>query len=117
MGGELFDPPGIVRHAESATELIAAANAEHEAGRLAEMKSLEHYRRAGEMLLKAKEAAGHGNWEKVRKEHCRIPQQRSSEYMRLAEGWDKLPPGGDFTLKGALALISDKPNPSALEAM
>jgi hypothetical protein len=109
MDRELFDPPGIVQQAESVIDLVAAANAEHAAGRLAEMKGLEHYRKAGAMLLKAKKAAGHGNWGTVLKTSCKIPQQRASEYMRLAEGWDKLPPGGNFTLKEALAFLDGRP--------
>src|SRR5262249_44460158 len=63
-------------------------------------------RRAGEALARAKATAGHGNW-LAALEQTGIPQQRASEYMRLAAGWDKLPPGGDFTLKGALALLAE----------
>jgi hypothetical protein len=100
---------GIVRKAEDVASLLATADAEHEAGLRAQRKSLEHYRRAGEALLRAKRAAGHGNWLKVLAQKCKIPQQRASEYMRLAEGWDKLPPGGNFTLKEALEVIPWKP--------
>jgi hypothetical protein len=101
---DLFNPPALVRPAEDLASLLAAAKAEHEAGEQATRKGLEHYRKAGEVLSKAKSAAGHGNWLPALK-RTGIPQQRASEYMRLATGWDKLPPGGSFGLKEALALI------------
>jgi hypothetical protein len=106
MNDLLTNPPAAVRQAEDLAGLFNTANAEHEAGQRKERESLEHYRKAGEALLRAKAAAGHGSWLKVLKEKCRIPQQRASEYMRLAEGWDKLPPGGSFALKEALRYAS-----------
>jgi hypothetical protein len=106
----IINPPAAVRTAEALAGLFASANAEHDAGRQAEQVALEHYRKAGAALLKAKAAAGHGNWLKVLKEQCRIPTQRASEYMRLAEGWDKLPTGGNSTLKGALGQLAEVEN-------
>jgi hypothetical protein len=94
----------VVRPAEDLAELMAVAQAEHEAGQRGEQMTLEHYRKAGEALVRAKAAAGHGRWLPAL-EKTGIPQQRASEYMRLAEGWGKLPPGGTFTLKEALRLI------------
>jgi hypothetical protein len=98
--------PGIVRAVVDVAAELALANQEHENGIRAERVSLECYRKAGDALLRAKAAAGHGNWLKVLKTHSKIPQQRASEYMRLAAGWAKLPPGGNFGLKEALALIA-----------
>jgi hypothetical protein len=85
------------------------ANAEHEAGQQAQRQSLEHYRKAGEALIRAKTAAGHGNWLKTLKEQAQFSQQRASEYMRLAAGWGNLPHGGSLTLKAALGLIGVDP--------
>jgi hypothetical protein len=102
---DLFNPVPAVRQADALGELLARASAEHEAGQRAERASLEHYRKAGEALLRAKAEAGHGNWLDALAKTS-IPQQRASEYMRLAEGWDKLPPGGSFALKEALRLIA-----------
>jgi hypothetical protein len=99
-----IDPPAAVRPLEDLAELLAAAKGEHEAGLTAERASLEHYRKAGQALLRAKAAAGHGRWLPALAKTS-IPQQRASEYMRLAAGWDKLPPGGSFGLKEALGLI------------
>jgi hypothetical protein len=101
---DLFTPPALVRPAEDLGALLAAARAEHEAGEGATRKGLEHYRKAGEALVRAKAAAGHGQW-LAALARTGIPQQRASEYMRLAAGWGKLPPGGSFALKDALQLI------------
>src|SRR5205807_2439251 len=59
---------------------------------------------------------GHGRWLKVLREQTRLSTQRASEYMRLAEGWDKLPPGGTFALKEALALLVGEEVPPASRA-
>jgi hypothetical protein len=69
-----FNTPAIVSPAEDLAGFLATANAEHEAGQRAELASLEHYRKAGEALLKAKAAAGHGNWLEALKKTA-IPQQ------------------------------------------
>jgi hypothetical protein len=100
-----LEPPAIVRQAEDLGGWLAVAAAEHQAGVEAERAGLEHYRKAGAALARAKAAAGHGSWLPALK-RTGIPQQRASEYMRLAAGWDKLPPGGSFTLKEALAALA-----------
>ena len=108
MTDQLTGVPAIIRQVEDVSALLAAAATEHDAGKRAERASLEHYRKAGEALLKAKQAVGHGQWSKLLREKCRIPQQRASEYMRLAEGWSKLPPGGSFTLKAAILHLTER---------
>jgi protein gp37 len=107
MTRELFTPPAEVRPALDLAALAARINAEHEAGERAIGQGLQHYRRAGDALLKAKAQCGHGEWLPWLKKHARFPQQRASEYMRLAAGWDKLPPGGNLALKAALDSISE----------
>ena len=83
---------------------------EHKAGEKKINEGLEHFRRAGEMLKEAKQNHGqHGKWGKwLEKNVPNIPQQRASEYVRLAEGWDKLPPGGNLRLKAALRIVAGK---------
>jgi hypothetical protein len=102
---EHIDKPAIVRPAEDLSILAAEINREHEAGEGATRKGLEHFRAAGERLIRAKAQCGHGKWLAWLKANVRFSQQRASEYMRLAEGWDKLPPGGN--LKDALRLLTD----------
>lgn len=95
------------------TVLAIRANTAHRLGedrtRKAQQRqreALEHYRKAGEALLQAKEQCGHGNWLPWLKAKVKFSQQRVSEYTRLAEGWHELPPGGNFTLKEALLFIA-----------
>jgi hypothetical protein len=108
MKNDLF-PAAAVRPAEDLTELLAEAVAEHDAAERCGRESLEHYRLAGLAFKKAKAAAGHGKWLTALK-RTGVSSQRASECMRLADGWDKLPPDGNFGLKGALALIAgDEP--------
>jgi hypothetical protein len=110
MKDELF-PAAEVRPAEDLTELLAEAVAEHDEGERWGRESLEHYRLAGLAFKKAKAAAGHGKWLAALK-RTGVSSQRASECMRLADGWEKLPPGGNFGLKGALALIAGNENES-----
>ncbi len=74
-------------------------------------KSLEHYRDAGTRLAEVRDKCKRSGTLYYRKwlkwlEENGIEQQRASECIRLAEGWPKLPPGGGFGLKEALAIIS-----------
>jgi hypothetical protein len=88
--------------------LAGRINEAHEAGEVATRKSLEHYHDAGEMLLSAKGRFGNrGWWLPWLEKNVNFSQQRASEYMRLARGWVKLPPGGNFTLKEALRHIAN----------
>jgi len=74
------------------------------AGDDAVAKGLEHYKIAGDALIKAKELCAHGEWMSWLEANG-IKQQRASECMRLADGWAKVPPGGSFTLKVALKAL------------
>lgn len=59
-----LNPPAVVREVEDLAALAAEINAEHDAGEEARKGRLEHYRRAGAALLRAKQACGHGEWKK-----------------------------------------------------
>jgi hypothetical protein len=104
---DLFDPPAVVCPAEDLAALAHQANAEHEAGERLTRKGLEHYRLAGEYLLKAKARCGHGKWLAWLKANVRFSQQTASNYMRLAENWDKLPTVGN--LREALRVLTKEP--------
>lgn len=79
------NPVPIVREVADLKALAAAINAATEAGDEATSKGLDYYREAGEKLLKAKQACGHGNWQQWCKQnvHCSIRQAR--RYMALAK--------------------------------
>jgi hypothetical protein len=95
----------LVVQAVDLAALAKQINAAHEAGEAATRKGLEYYRAAGADLLKAKDQLKHGEWLGWLKANVQCSHQRASEYMRLAEGWDKLPPGGNLGLKEALAFL------------
>jgi hypothetical protein len=99
-------PPAIVRSAVNLEALAAEINAAHEAGEKSTRAGLEHFRAAGEALLKAKKECAHGKWLKWLKENVKFSQQTASCYMRLAADWDKLPAAGN--LRGALRILAGK---------
>lgn len=92
-----------------AAGLAADINAEHERAFGKAHEALEHARRAGELLLKAKAAIGHGAWLAWVAEHCDFSSRQAQRYMILAESWPALKAKYDtashLTLTGALRLI------------
>ena len=93
----------MVRPADELAEYAHRINAAHEEGEQDTRRGLEHFRQAGEMLMKVRSRCPHGEWLKWLKANVKFSQQRASEYMRLAEGWGKLPPGG--SLKESLRIL------------
>src|SRR5262249_32403540 len=87
-----FTPAAEGRPAEDLAELAAAINAEHGAGEEASRRGLEHFRAAGEKLIRAKAACGHGRWLKWLEKNVRFGQSTAKNYMRLA----KSPTVGDL---------------------
>ncbi len=53
-------------------------------------RSLEDARRAGELLIQAKEFVPHGEWEKWLSKHFSLSGRTAAGYMRLARRWDEL---------------------------
>jgi hypothetical protein len=111
---DLMNPVVIVRPAEDLAALAMQINREHAAGEEAARRGLEHFRKAGEALLKVKAGCGHGKWLPWLKANVPFSQQTASAYMRLAEGWDKLPAAVNLTLRDALELLAD-PLPESLD--
>jgi hypothetical protein len=70
---------------KTTTQLMKKARIEIERGDAALIKGERHYLRAGQHLLKAREAAKHGEWESAL-EKIGISSQRASELMRVASG-------------------------------
>ncbi len=90
MNRELFDPPGIVRPAEALAELAGRINAEHHQVETALRASLEHAKRAGELLLEAKEQCKHGEWMDWLKAHVHFTPRTVQRYMSIASRWNEL---------------------------
>jgi hypothetical protein len=72
---------------------------------------LEHYRRAGEMLVEAKEQVAHGSWGRWLSKNFELSQNTAIRYMRLARrvesGDVKITPRGENG--GLKAAIGEKP--------
>lgn len=75
-------------------ELVELAGKINNATRAAETSAksaMQHALVAGNLLIEAKKAAGHGAWGKWVAENCDVAPRTASAYMRLAEGLPKLP--------------------------
>jgi hypothetical protein len=82
--GSLF-PPAITRPDVDLKALAAQINADHHAGTEASRRGLAHFRAAGEALLKAKEAVGHGQFLSWLKENVTVKKSRAYQYMHFAK--------------------------------
>lgn len=76
----------IVQQLESVAECFAAARAADSEITLFIDRSVQAVRRRGELLLKAKEAAGHGSWAAALKQHWPgLPERTARHYMAQAK--------------------------------
>jgi hypothetical protein len=95
----------------SLTALAADIQREHEAAHGKASEALEHARRAGELLIKAKERLEHGAWLTWLSGHCGVSSRSAQRYMRLASRWGELESKHDtvshLTLQGALDALRD----------
>jgi len=99
------DPICNVRPAEDLGELAARINREHDAGEVAARDVLEHFRSAGEALIRAKALCGHGRWLTWLKANVRFSPRTAQAYMRVATHWDKCATAAD--LRAALRQLTD----------
>ena len=80
------------------------------AGDLLAFGALEHYRKAGELLIRAKDRVGHGGFGAFVEQHCPFGVATASGYMRVYRRWPEVEamrasnrqPDADLTLKGVL---------------
>jgi DNA N-6-adenine-methyltransferase (Dam) len=87
---KLIDDPHQTAVVEPAVDLFVLAaeiNAEHEAGEEATRKGLEHFRAAGEALIRAKAACGGRKFKPWLKEHVNFGRTTAYSYIKLAENW------------------------------
>jgi hypothetical protein len=78
-------PTPIVRAVEDLATLAAAINRCHAEGERLTHRGLEHYRKAGEALLKAKAQCGHGKWLKWVEKNLTCTDRQARRYMALAK--------------------------------
>lgn len=74
-------------------------NQEHAAALAHAETAVEHARRAGELLAKAKETIAHGRWLEWLVDHCDVSERQAQRYMRLAAN----PTRVSYSMAAALA--------------
>jgi hypothetical protein len=86
MSDPIFTPPAEVRPAADLAALAAEINAEHRAGEAAARKGMDHFRKAGAALLRAKASCRHGEWLPWLAKSCPYLNERKAQrYMALAK--------------------------------
>jgi hypothetical protein len=103
------------------TELATTIKAEHQAVVTTYRKSLDHARRAGELLAKAKKEVDESafQWAKWVEKECGIIERTASNYLRIYHKWADVEAkvdeqGGDIarlTVRAALSLLNPKAKP------
>src|SRR5262245_59785468 len=68
----------------------------------------EHYRRAGVMLIEAKEQVGYGGWGKWLRKNFDLSHDTASIYMRLAEAHRDFSTGGRKELPRSMSELRGK---------
>lgn len=104
------EPTARARKRLPPPSLADQINAEHEAAVSKAREALEHARRAGELLLKAKEKVDHGEWLAWVRENCRFSVRTAQVYMRIAENWPRLAnaqASAHLSLEDALKLLAE----------
>jgi hypothetical protein len=98
------------------TELAREIQSEHRSASDASVRAVAHARRAGELLIAAKEQLPHGKWLPWLKEHCQLKPRTAQSYMQLA----RLPEPeaqrvADLSFREALKTVrTPKPTSTAL---
>jgi hypothetical protein len=111
MRSDFTQPISMVRPAEELSELAHKINVEHGRAETSLQAGLEHARRAGELLNRAKEKCQHGQWLSWLKANVRCAERTAQAYMRVARRWEELveanPQGlADLTFEDGLNLLS-----------
>ena len=74
--------------------------------------TLEHARKAGELLIEAKSKLPHGEWLPWLKNSIEMPERTAQTYMRIARDWGELQANplraADLSLREAERLLADK---------
>ncbi len=100
-------------------DLAAEIVQEHTAARA----GLEHARRAGELLIEAKQQVQHGEWLPwIKANVACVTRRMAQHYMRLARLWERIVERAnaqcisllELSINGALALLRKEADPDAL---
>ena len=93
------------------TALATQINREHQEAEAAATRSLQHVRRAGELLTQVKAQVGHGGWGPWLEQHFEGSARTAQTYMRIASRFEELESKtqrvADLPLREALALLAE----------
>ncbi len=87
---EMTSPSLTVERAPSLFTLGAEIRAEHAAVKSTFAESLQHARRAGDLLREAKDQLTHGKWLPWLRDHAVLPERTARLYMQVAANWDRV---------------------------
>ena len=91
--------------------LAERINAEHRAAERAAKSAIDHALRAGELLIEAKSAVGHGDWLPWLAENFEGSERTAQTYMRVARRWPQLEGKAqrvpDLGVREAVRLLSE----------
>jgi hypothetical protein len=102
----------------STASLAKEINTEHRLAGEAVQSALEHAMKCGELLTKAKEAVGHGEWLPWLEKNCEVSDRQAERYMRLSIHRAELANstrGTDLSIREAVALLAE-PKDEAIPA-
>jgi len=95
--------------------LAATVRTAHAGAMRATTNLIEHMLAAGDALIAAKAAVGHGNWLSWLREECDLSERQAQKYMTIARGRAVLEAnptrGADLALTAALKLLSSRKTP------
>lgn len=111
LPSEIVEINPLDEAAAKITELWADSENAEEVANQAAYSALDSARLCGEELLKAKQIAGHGNWEKFRatllhpKTGKPMPSSTATLYQRIAERWGEIEASEVRSLRSARELL------------
>lgn len=88
--------------------LAGTANEEYHLAAYAARSALEHARRSGDALLRAKELLGHGKFLPWVREHFESSDRTARAFMQIASNWQRVANSEATSLRGALALLQPR---------
>ncbi|MBM4071004.1 MAG: hypothetical protein FJ271_18950 [Planctomycetes bacterium] len=95
-------------------QLATKIKAEHEQVIQTVRKSLEHAKKAGELLSKAQKQVTKDTafkWGRWVEQECGVKERTASNYIRLFKNWSKIEKAGDvstLTVRAALAILKKR---------
>lgn len=111
LSSEIVEINPLDESAARITELWADSENAEEVANQAAYSALDSARLCGEELLRAKQLAGHGNWEKFRatllhpKTGKSMPSSTATLYQRIAERWGEIEASEVRSLRSARELL------------